>query len=323
MRISLTRAPVGAARRRVRRRLLALTGCVVLAAAAGLPARVSQPGLTNVAAVAQVYERILDADVDAVAPLLTRTCPPAAAEACVMLQAVALQWQALIDRDDRALASRFADAAERAVKATEAWTRREPQRAEAWFYLGGAYAARAQSRVLRRERLAAARDGKRIKEALERTLALDPSLEDAKFGIGMYRYYADVAPAALRLLRVLLLLPGGNRREGLQQMIEARERGQLLRGEADYQLHLVYLWYENRQHDALALVRALQTRYPHNPLFLLSEAEILDEYFHDRPASLAVATRVLALAQDRAIHLPDAATRRAQTLLARLRSPRR
>ena len=70
----------------------------------------------------------------------------------------------------------------------------------------------------------AARDGKRIKDALERALALDPALDDAKFGIGLYHYYADIAPAALRLLRWLLLLPGGDRADGLRQIEEARAR---------------------------------------------------------------------------------------------------
>ena len=64
----------------------------------------------------------------------------------------------------------------------------------------------------------------------------------------MYRYYADVAPAAARLLRFLLLLPGGNRQEGLAQMLRARDEGRLLQGEADYQLHIIYLWYEPRPH---------------------------------------------------------------------------
>ena len=75
--------------------------------------------------------------------------------------------------------------------------------------------ARAQLRVLRGETLSAARDGKRIKEALERALALDPALQDAYFGIGLYHYYAEVAPAAAKILRFLLALPGGDRAGGM------------------------------------------------------------------------------------------------------------
>ena len=46
--------------------------------------------------------------------------------------------------------------------------------------------------------LGAARDGKRIKDSLERALALDPRLQEAYFGIGLYHYYADVAPTAAK-----------------------------------------------------------------------------------------------------------------------------
>ena len=62
----------------------------------------------------------------------------------------------------------FLATANRAIAEAERWTAAEPERAEAWFYLGAAYGARAQFRVHRVERLAAARDGKRIKQALER-----------------------------------------------------------------------------------------------------------------------------------------------------------
>ena len=44
----------------------------------------------------------------------------------------------------------------------------------------------------------------------------------------------------------VLLMPGGDREGGLAQITDARDYGQLVRGEADYQLHLIYLWYEKR-----------------------------------------------------------------------------
>jgi tetratricopeptide (TPR) repeat protein len=174
---------------------------------------------------------------------------------------------------------------------------REPTRAEAWFYLGGAYGARAQWRVLRGERLAAARDGKRIKDALEHALELDPALQDAYFGIGLYHYYADVAPAAAKFLRWLLLLPGGDRVEGLEEMLKARDGGELLRSEADYQLHLVYLWYEKQPGRALDLLRGLRARHPRNPHFLERIADIEDVYLHDTAASVRSWQSLLDAAQ--------------------------
>src|SRR6185503_15984363 len=129
----------------------------------------------------------------------------------------------------KALDERFADLAASTIAANDAWVQREPQRAEAWFYLAGSYAPRVQWRVLRGERLAAARDGKKIKDTLERALQLDATLNDAHFGIGLYHYYADVAPAAAKVLRWLLFLPGGDRVKGMSEMLQARDRGEVLR----------------------------------------------------------------------------------------------
>ena len=118
------------------------------------------------------------------------------------------------------------------------------------------------------------------------------------------------------MLRWLLLLPGGSREEGLRQIEEARVQGQLVRGEADYQLHLIYLWYEKRSGDALELIRGLQARYPHNPLFYQVEADIHDVYFHDPVASLASSTEALARATDGALREPALTAVRARFNIA-------
>ena len=234
-----------------------------------------------------VYDTILDARFDRVDGLLKQTCPPAPAEACQTLGVVSLWWQILINPESRLLDGRFSDSAAAAVAANVRWTGREPQRAEAWFYLAASYAPLVQWHVLRGERLAAAREGNQIRVALERALQLDPTLNDAYFGIGLYHYYAAVAPAAVKFLRWLLLLPGGDRVKGLQEMLQAREHGEVLRGEADYQLHLIYLWDEQKGRQALDLLDGLDDRYSSNPLFVQRIAEVQSEYFHDHPASAA------------------------------------
>jgi hypothetical protein len=299
-------------------RLAALAVAVSLALpAAHPPEPAAIRGLSNAPTVVRAYDAILDADFADVPDLLQATCgDPTRQAVCAMLRALALWWEISLDPDSRQHDQQFAGLVQQAIDAADIWTTREPRRAEAWFYLGASYGARAQWRVLRQERLAAARDGKRIKEALERALALDPDLHDANFGIGMYRYYADVAPAALRMLRWLLLLPGGDRDGGLRQMADARAHGQLMRGDADYQLHLIYLWYENRPREALALVQGLQARYPHNPLFHHAEAEIQFVYFHDAAASYEASARLLALANAKEVHDPALASVRARLNMA-------
>jgi len=282
-------------------------------------------GLTAGPLLVRVYDAIFDARFDQVPALLTQTCGPLGAdwsaiarsakaeaqsakaappEACQLLQVVSLWWQIQLDPKNRVHDDQFRSKSDAAIAAIEAWTEREPKRGEAWFYLGGAYGARAQWRVLREERLAAARDGKRIKNALEQALALDPSLNDAYFGIGLYHYYADVAPAAFRLLRWVLLLPGGDRLEGMREMLRARSEGQLLQSEADYQLHLIYLWYEKQPQRALQLLRGLRDRHPRNPLFVQLIAEIQDVYLHDLQASRHTWQALLESAQVRRVAQP-------------------
>lgn len=276
-----------------------------------------QLGITAAPIVANAYDLILNADFEQLRAALPATCGPAPRVACLGLDALNLWWRIQLDPESRALDPAFQAKANEAIAEAERMTVAEPNRAEAWFYLGAAYGVRAQWRVLRVERMSAARDGKRIKESLEHALALDPAMHDAEFGVGMYRYYADVAPAVLRWLRWLLLLPGGNRVQGLQQLERAATQGLLVRGEAQFQIHILYLWYENKFRDALELVRTLQARYPRNPLFYQIEAEILDGYLHDPAASLRASQQLLALARRGAVNQPSLAETVARLNMAR------
>src|SRR5262249_49380405 len=174
-----------------------------------------------------------DARLDRAAQCGGRAGGPAPAGACKVLLATTTWWRILLDPNDsshdRELTARVDDA----IADCTRWTEGEPDRAEAWFYLGAAYGVRVSFRVQRGERLAAARDGKHIKEALERAYSLDPTMDDARFGVGLYKYYADIAPTAAKVLRFFLMLPGGDRVAGLKDMEAVHERGVLLRGEAD------------------------------------------------------------------------------------------
>ena len=293
-------------------RPLAIALAVTLGAAQAGPLR----GLTNAAQLARVYDTIFDAQFEQVPGELAKACPPSPKEICIVLQAVSLWWQIQLDPHNRARDHEFEQRVNAAIAIAEAWVEREPQRAEAWFYLGGAYGARVQWRVLRAERVAAARDGKRIKDALERALELDPGMHDAWFGIGLYHYYADVAPTAAKVLRWLLFLPGGDRVKGMQEMLRARNHGVLLRSEADYQMHVLYLWYEQNPDRALELLETLRLRHPQNPHFLQLIAEVQDVYRHDLTASLRSWRSLFTAARQQKVSLPKMAEARARLGMA-------
>ena len=273
-------------------------------------------GLGNASRLSAIYDTILQARFADANTALASACPPAPTPACDGLREVALWWEIQENEHSRLLDSRLQAAATTAVASAERWTTQDPRNGEAWFYLAGAFAPVSQWRVLRGERLTAARDGKRIKDALERALELNPMLQDAWFGIGLYHYYADVAPAALKFLRFLLLLPGGDRVKGLQEMLRAREHGELLRGEADYQLHWLYLWYEQQPARALTLLRQLDRQYPTNPVFLQRIAEVERDYLHDHAASARSWQSLLDRANAQQVAAPDLTAVRARIGLA-------
>jgi tetratricopeptide (TPR) repeat protein len=243
-------------------------------------------GLTAAEPLARVYELILNARFDEAQRQLRQACGAAPEIACRALDVVAGYWQLLLDPENTANDAALLSKINAAVAATDSWVDREPQRAEAWFYTGGAYGTRVLLRGLRGQYLSAARDGKRIHDSLQMAVKLDPTLQDAYFGLGLYHYYAAIAPRAFRILRVLLLLPGGDRAGGLKEMERTRSQGMLLRGEADYQLHLIYLWYEKQPATALHLIEGLRMRYPFNPVFSLRLAAVQNDYLKNPRAAL-------------------------------------
>jgi tetratricopeptide (TPR) repeat protein len=287
---------------------------VLLLAPAGTAG--ATPQLPYGEALGRAYDAVLDARFDAVEPELQKACGPAPPETCELVRVTALWWRIQLDPYSRSLDAQFRQRVDASIAAIERWTEREPRRADAWLFLGAAYGVRVQFRVLRVERLAAARDGKRVKDALEKSLSLDPKLQDAYFGIGVYHYYADLAPAVLKVVRWLLFLPGGNRAQGMKEMLQAADRGELLRGEANYQIALIYLWYEQNAEGALKLLQDLRLRYPHNPIFIQTIAEVQNVYLHDHAASLETWRAMFDLARQRKLALPEMSETRARLGMA-------
>ena len=279
-----------------------------IAAAAFLLASMAAPAgaadLTSPDALAQVYELILDARFDEADRQLKSACPPAPQPGCSVIGAVADYWRLLMNSEDAGRDTALLEKINGAIAVSEGWVAREPKRAEAWFYLGGAYGTRVLFRGLRGQYLSAARDGKRIHDSLQLAISLDPSLGDAYFGLGLYHYYAAIAPRAARILSMLMFLPGGDRALGLKEMEQARSKGILLRGEADYQLHLIYLWYERQTTTALRLVEGLRARYPNNPVFYLRLADVQSSYARNHHAALQTYRSMLDAARAGRIAVP-------------------
>lgn len=147
--------------------------------------------------------------------------------------------------------------------------------AEALFYLAHVHMLRGTYRISHdKGMLSAARDAARAKGYAEDYVRVHPEHGDAYLTLGLYNYYAGIAPTFVKVLRVLLFLPGGNRTEGLAQIEKAAREGGLFAPVAQGLLGILYGTIEGRLPDALTTGERLAARYPRNALVRLWLAQI-------------------------------------------------
>jgi len=140
--------------------------------------------------------------------------------------------------------------------------------ARSYLYQGLAYGLEGRLFALRERSLPTARAGKKMRTALLKALELDPTLVDANLGVGTYNYFVDTLSAIVKLLRLLIGLPGGSRLEGLRQLQKAAEQGELARAEAKFYLAKNLSRRNERQYArSMELFQELEREYPENPFW--------------------------------------------------------
>ena len=110
------------------------------------------------------------------------------------------------------------------VRVAEARLAQSPKDADTLAALGGGQVLRAQVEAVRGNYFRAGREARQGKKALERALAISPSLETALFPMGALNYYADRVPLLIKGIRPLLFIPGGDSDLGLRQIKEVADR---------------------------------------------------------------------------------------------------
>jgi len=162
----------------------------------------------------------------------------------------------------------FRDLINATISKSETRIRAQQDVARNYLYQGMAYALRARLEGLRDRDLATARAGKKMRSLLLKSLELDPNLTDAYLGVGIYNYFVDTLSTIVKILTIFILLPGGNRVRGLQQLQMAAEKGDLARAEAKFYLAKDYSRANERQYArSLEIFQQLASEYPHNPLW--------------------------------------------------------
>src|SRR5215472_3113730 len=135
-----------------------------------------------------------------------------------------------------------------AIQKAEAQIHSHKDAARAHLYEGFAYALQARLEALRDQALATARAGKKMRNLSLTALKLDPTLYDADLGVGIYNYFEATLPTYVKMLRFLILLPGGNRELGLQHLQTAAQKGEITKGEAQFHLAKNFSRNNDRQY---------------------------------------------------------------------------
>jgi len=79
-----------------------------------------------------------------------------------------------------------------------------------------------------------------------RALKIDPQMSDATTILGIYNYYVDALSPFVKLLRIVMGIPGGDKATGVKQMEIGMNRGGFLAVDARFILARVLRQYNQK-----------------------------------------------------------------------------
>lgn len=184
------------------------------------------------------------------------------------------RWIAEGMRSTETYSSFEADSAT-AEKAAKALMRASP--AEAHYYLGATLGFRARANVAQKKFFRALPDGASAIKHLKQALALDPTLSDARLGMGMFHYFAARMPAGAKPFSYLIIGEGSDRKLGLSELWSVAETSGTARMEARSVLAVILSKDDEADWaGAETLLAELSGRYPHNPIYRLRRAYVAE-----------------------------------------------
>ncbi len=140
---------------------------------------------------------------------------------------------------------------------------------DALFYKTAINALKAYSEGYKSSWWNSAQYGKEMRKYSLKILEIEPKNKDALYFIGTYNYFADIIPAIQKFIRLLLFIPGGNKKIGLEQLQIAAEEGHYTKIEAMQTLLLIYTYFEKDYIKAENYALQLIHQFPDNPFYKL------------------------------------------------------
>jgi tetratricopeptide (TPR) repeat protein len=177
-------------------------------------------------------------------------------------------WKILLDLDDDSHDDEFFDKLDKVIDMCDKRLDKDESDITALFFKGGAIGFHGRLHANRNHWLRAANDGRQAIGIVQKAYELQPDNADILLGIGIYNYYAEVAPDKYPLLKPLMwFLPKGDTAKGIEQLRIASQHAKYARVEATYFLAQLYFYFEKDYPAALQLATELSTKYPNNSLF--------------------------------------------------------
>ena len=214
---------------------------------------------------------------------------------------------------DDALEGPFEQSLDAFIEHATARYGRSAQDSEALFYLAQAHMLRGTYRVSHDKGMwGAARDGAKAKSLADEYIERHPEHGDAYVALGLYNYFVDIAPNFIKVLRILLFLPAGNRQLGLEQLQRASKDGSYFAPFALTVLAEISGSLEGRPRDAIRLIDTYLRRFPANDEVRLDLASmymhpVIEQFSRAEEQFKAVLTAATA-ATPRQISLRNSAT---------------
>ncbi|OGR46464.1 MAG: hypothetical protein A2X37_09610 [Elusimicrobia bacterium GWA2_66_18] len=142
--------------------------------------------------------------------------------------------------------------------------------AEGHYYWGAAAGFRARALAGQRRFFKAVPEAAISVKHLKKAISLDPTLDDARLGIGMFHYFASRMPAGARPFALLLFGETGDRKLGLEEIRRVARGAGAARMEARTVLSIILAKDDEADWSGSDLLLAeLMGRYPRNPLYRL------------------------------------------------------
>ncbi len=184
-------------------------------------------------------------------------------------EAIALWMQMLADIYNPKYDGVFVDRLDSLIERMDIYDDDDPQFPVARFYINAAIGFKAIMHVSRQQWFSAALEGRKAIGSVKRALQMPKPYIDARFGTGLYLYFADIIPGMYPILKPLFLFyPDGDKKRGLADLKNAAQNGIFSQVVSGYMYAQILLTRERRFSEAYKVMKVIQNKYPQNPVFI-------------------------------------------------------